>query len=62
MNSTPCHYPHDEEPDIFLESLAYTEAKTGFPAQLIEKDYYCSITLRYLFMEQTMLVFKGGTV
>ncbi len=41
MNSTPFHYPHDEEPDIFLESLAYTEAKTGFPAQLIEKDYYC---------------------
>jgi len=61
MNRTTFHYPHDQEPDIFLESLAYTEAKTGFPAHLIEKDYYCSITLRYLFLEQTMLVFKGGT-
>ncbi len=54
-------YHHFEDPDIFREALSHTEAATGFTANLIEKDYYCSLILRYLFQDQTSLVFKGGT-
>lgn len=54
-------YPHDEDPDVFREALAYSEATTGFTATLIEKDYYCSLVLQYLFDADTSLVFKGGT-
>jgi hypothetical protein len=32
-------YPHDENPDVFREALAYSGAATGFTATLIEKDY-----------------------
>jgi predicted nucleotidyltransferase component of viral defense system len=49
----------------FKEALAYTESRTGFSSILIEKDYYCSLLLRYLYHAQTdesqELVFKGGT-
>jgi len=54
-------YPHDEDPDVFREALAYSEATTGFTATLIEKDYYCSLVLQYLFDADASLVFKGGT-
>ncbi len=54
-------YPHDKDPDIFLEALSYSERVTGFTARLIEKDYYCSLILRHLFSRETQLVFKGGT-
>lgn len=54
-------YPHDADRDIFREALAYSEATTGFTATLIEKDYYCSLVLQYLFDGDTSLVFKGGT-
>jgi len=54
-------YPHDTDSDIFRESLAYSEAATGFTATLIEKDYYCSLVLQSLFHGDTQLVFKGGT-
>lgn len=54
-------YPHKTDPDIFRESLAYSEAVTGFTAALIEKDYYCSLILQYLFHGVTSIVFKGGT-
>jgi predicted nucleotidyltransferase component of viral defense system len=54
-------YPHDTDPDIFREALSYSEAMTGFMANLIERDYYCSLILKYLFNRDTPLVFKGGT-
>jgi predicted nucleotidyltransferase component of viral defense system len=58
----PCFpYPHDADPDIFREALAYSEAHTGFTASLIEKDYFCSLVLQYFFSRDTSLVFKGGT-
>ena len=54
-------YPHVADPDIFREALAYSEADKGFTSTLIEKDYYCSLILQYLFRGDTELVFKGGT-
>jgi predicted nucleotidyltransferase component of viral defense system len=54
-------YPHEADPDIFREALAYSEVDKGFTSALIEKDYYCSLVLRYFFRDDTELVFKGGT-
>lgn len=54
-------YPHETDPDIFRESLSYSEGVTGFTASLIEKDYYCSLILHHIFDRKTFLVFKGGT-
>jgi len=54
-------YPHNTDPDIFREALSYSEAVTGFTARLIEKDYYCSLILHYIFERDTPIVFKGGT-
>jgi predicted nucleotidyltransferase component of viral defense system len=54
-------YPHEADPDIFREALAYSEADKGFTSTLIEKDYYCSLVLQYFFSDDTELVFKGAT-
>jgi len=51
---------HDDEA-LFLEALGFTAASTGFAARLIEKDYFCTLVLRYLARQQSGLVFKGGT-
>ena len=61
MDETPFPYPHYTDPDIFRESLSYSEGITGFTASLIEKDYYCSHILHYIFNQDITLVFKGGT-
>jgi len=61
MDKTSFIYPHDADPDIFREALAHSEAATGFTATLIEKDYYGSLILQYLYDRNTTLVFKGGT-
>ena len=46
----------------FKDAIIYTSNRAGFPADLVEKDYFCSLVLDYLFsFEDTMLVFKGGT-
>lgn len=37
-----------EDPPVFRTAIGFTEAKTGFSGQLIEKDYYCSLILRDL--------------
>lgn len=53
-------YNSDEE---FNLAISYTVEKTGFTAELIEKDYLCSAVLKYLYLDQThLLVFKGGTL
>lgn len=49
------------DPNIFRESLPYSEGVTGFTASLIEKDYYCSLILHHIFDRETPLVFKGET-
>jgi len=54
-------YPHDADPDIFRDALAHSEADKGFTSTLIERDYYCSLVLRYFFSTDTSLVSKGGT-
>jgi len=51
---------HEDE-DLFREALAFTAARTGFPAYLIEKDYFCTLLLNYLAAAEPGLVFKGGT-
>lgn len=61
MDEARFPYPHDTDPDIFRESLSYSEGLTGFTASLIEKDYYCSLILHHIFDRKTPLVFKGGT-
>jgi predicted nucleotidyltransferase component of viral defense system len=45
----------------FRAALEYTGQKTGFRMDLIEKDYFCSVVLAYLYSMETPLVFKGGT-
>ena len=50
------------DPELFRDAVLYTAGQTGLSAILIEKDYYCSVLLDYLFrQEDTPLVFKGGT-
>jgi len=61
MAKSNFQYPHEADPDIFREALAYSEADKGFTSTLIEKDYYCSLVLHYFFGKNTLLVFKGGT-
>ncbi len=61
MDESHFPYPHDDDPDIFREALAHSEAITGFTATLIERDYYCSLVLQYLFDKESPLVFKGAT-
>jgi predicted nucleotidyltransferase component of viral defense system len=61
MTNAQLKYPHDADPDIFREALAYSEADKGLTSILIEKDYYCSLVLQYFFSNETSLVFKGGT-
>lgn len=36
--------------------------ETGFGSKLVEKDYFCSLVLAFLFQDEaSTLVFKGGT-
>ncbi|MCX6106745.1 MAG: nucleotidyl transferase AbiEii/AbiGii toxin family protein [Proteobacteria bacterium] len=52
--------PHNNV-DKFRAAIDYTAATSGFRRELIEKDYFCSIVLAFIFAEETPLVFKGGT-
>jgi predicted nucleotidyltransferase component of viral defense system len=52
------HQDHEE----FKAAIQYTTSKTQFSAELIEKDYYCSVVLSSLFHQHiNPLCFKGGT-
>src|SRR3990167_10579369 len=51
--------------DEIKEAIEFTAQKTGFSARLIEKDYYCSLILNYLYSRTKLddkLIFKGGTL
>jgi predicted nucleotidyltransferase component of viral defense system len=50
-----------EDGDFFREALLYTANMTGLNSQLVEKDYFCSVLLSFLFSDESSLVFKGGT-
>jgi predicted nucleotidyltransferase component of viral defense system len=50
-----------EDPDLFWEAVNFTAAETMFLPRLIEKDYFCTMLLRYLAESDHALVFKGGT-
>jgi len=53
---------YHEDVEEFRAALTYTRGKTGFSAELIEKDYFCSLVLQALYTELPHnLVFKGGT-
>lgn len=51
---------HEDE-DFFREALLYTANTTGLSSQLVEKDYFCSVLLSFLYSDESPLVFKGGT-
>jgi hypothetical protein len=50
-----------EDVALFREALSFTAARTAFPANLIEKDYFCTVLLAYLASVPGEHVFKGGT-
>lgn len=51
-----------EDVDFFREAVLFTAGQTGMNPALVEKDYYCSVLLAYLYEhEDTQLVFRGGT-
>jgi predicted nucleotidyltransferase component of viral defense system len=52
---------HEDVP-LFREALAFTAAKTGFNAPVIEKDYFCTVLLDdFARHGGADLIFKGGT-
>jgi len=51
-----------EDTDLFREAILYTARETGFLAETVEKDYFCSVILNHLYTgEDFGLIFKGGT-
>lgn len=51
-----------EDYDLFREAVFFTAGQTGLNATLIEKDYYCTLLLQYLYQQQSSpLIFRGGT-
>lgn len=50
-----------EDSEFFREAILYTANTTGFTSELIEKDYFCSLLLSYLYADESSLTFRGGT-
>jgi predicted nucleotidyltransferase component of viral defense system len=51
-----------EDQVFFREAVLFTAGQTGLNATLIEKDYYCSVVLQYLYEQpECPLIFRGGT-
>lgn len=47
----------------FIAAIQYTAAKFEFLDVLVEKDFLCSLVLKYLYNNlDMMLIFKGGTL
>lgn len=60
MGETRIDYHRDAA--LFRDALGFTAAQTGFSERLIEKDYFCSVSLADLCAtDDTEIVFKGGT-
>jgi hypothetical protein len=51
-----------EDQAFFREAVLFTAGQTGLNATLIEKDYYCTVLLQYLYQQpESPLIFRGGT-
>ena len=51
-----------EDHAFFREAVFFTAGQTGLNANLIEKDYYCTVLLQYLYQQpDSPLIFRGGT-
>lgn len=51
-----------KDPIYFREAVISVAQRSGFLSSMIEKDYYCSLILAYLYQDPKInLVFKGGT-
>jgi predicted nucleotidyltransferase component of viral defense system len=51
-----------EDQAFFREAVLFTAGQTGLNATLIEKDYFCTVLLQYLYDQPgSPLVFRGGT-
>jgi predicted nucleotidyltransferase component of viral defense system len=51
-----------EDRALFREAVLYTAGRTGLNATLVEKDYFCTVLLQYLYNHpETPLIFRGGT-
>jgi predicted nucleotidyltransferase component of viral defense system len=51
-----------EDQALFREALLFTAGQTGLNATLIEKDYFCTVLLQYLYQQpHSPLIFRGGT-
>lgn len=51
-----------EDQVLFREAVLFTAGQTGLNASLIEKDYFCTVLLQYLYQQQDCpLIFRGGT-
>ncbi len=53
---------YEKDPALFKEAIETSERETGFPASMIEKDYFCTLVLDHLGATgRNGLAFKGGT-
>ncbi len=51
-----------QDPQLFKDAIGYSATTTGFPPEMIEKDYFCTLVLDHLAAwGKNKLVFKGGT-
>jgi predicted nucleotidyltransferase component of viral defense system len=51
-----------EDQALFREAVLFTAGQTGLNATLIEKDYFCTVLLQYLYDQPDgPLIFRGGT-
>jgi predicted nucleotidyltransferase component of viral defense system len=51
-----------EDQAFFREAVLFTAGQTELNATLIEKDYFCTVLLQYLYDRQdSPLIFRGGT-
>jgi predicted nucleotidyltransferase component of viral defense system len=51
-----------EDRALFREAVLFTAGQTGLNANLIEKDYFCTVLLQYLYDQpDSPLIFRGGT-
>lgn len=52
-----------QESKVFVTAVQYTAARFEFLDVLVEKDFLCSLILKYLYNKDDItLVFKGGTL
>jgi predicted nucleotidyltransferase component of viral defense system len=51
-----------EDQALFREAVLFTAGQTGLNATLVEKDYFCTVLLQYLYDQPgSPLIFRGGT-